>query len=287
MSEKPTSDRTLLEGALNRYVRDQPSSLRRPQEILLLLTILITGLCIRVYNVDGTSLWLDEAFTWYVAKLPVSDLLSLKAVFTRPLFLARKAIHASIPRGIRAKTCVRAGFGTLAIFVVYLTGKRFVGATCGIVAAAILATSSTHVEYSQEARNYSLLFLELAFATYGLLGFIDCHLKAQPTTFRSAAKWIILYFFASLAALYTHNISVYWIFTFGLTVLLLWRPFRLIGTGAVVQWCWLNVLLILLWLPWLASVSTSMGTLSWLDQYGRARPSPHSSACKGLVTSRA
>lgn len=271
MSEKPTSDRTLLVGGLNRYVRDQPSSLRRPQEILLLLTILITGLCLRVYSIDGPSLWLDEAFTWYVAKLPVSDLLSLKADIHPPLYFLLEKPFMQVFPGEFGLRIASAGFGTLAIFVAYLTGKRFVGATCGIVAAAVLATSSTHVEYSQEARNYSLLFLELAFATYGLLGFIDCHLKAQSTTFRGAAKWIVLYFFATLAALYTHNISVYWILAFGLTVLLLWRPFRQIGTGAVVHWCWLNVLLMLLWLPWLASVSTSMGTLSWLDQYGAGK----------------
>lgn len=43
-------------------------------------------------------------------------------------------------------------FGILSVLLVYRVGRDFIGAPVGLMAAAIPAVSSTHMEYSREAR---------------------------------------------------------------------------------------------------------------------------------------
>jgi 4-amino-4-deoxy-L-arabinose transferase-like glycosyltransferase len=248
------------------------------REIIAITSIIVIGGLLRVYRIDALPLWLDEAFTYYASSLPISDLASFKADLHPPIFYL---IEKCILFFGRTEFILRIGpavLGTASISVVYLLSRQFVNPLAGLVSAALLATSSTHIEYSQEARDYTLLFLALAVASYGLIGYLSgsatddssvdrnvrsTSLDNKPQTGR---RWLIIYFFGSLAALYTHNISAYYLLFFNLIALICFWPLRLIGNRSFGRWTMWNVVLAVLWLPWLLSIIGRVDAFGWLPQ---------------------
>ena len=55
--------------------------------------------------------------------------------------------------------------GVLAVGLVYVLGKRLFDTKVGLIGAALLATNSFHIQYSQEARAYSLMVLLTALSS--------------------------------------------------------------------------------------------------------------------------
>ena len=62
-------------------------------------------------------------------------------------------------------------FGVLTIPVVFSIGRLLAGTQVGLIAAALLATSPIHVQYSTEVRMYSLLPLMVSVALWGAVRF--------------------------------------------------------------------------------------------------------------------
>lgn len=248
-------------------------------EMTGIVSIIVVGCILRVYRIAALPLWLDEAFTYYASSLPTTDLASFNADLHPPVFyLFEKAVllFGNTEFILRIGPAI---FGTASIFVIYLIGRQFVGPLGGLVSAALLATSSTHIEYSQEARDYTLLFLALAVASYGLIGYLSGRIAVASSVGRNGksasledeprlgTKWLVIYSFGSLVALYTHNISIYYLLFFNLITLICFWPLRLIGYVSLGHWTMWNVLLCLIWVPWLLSIIGRVDAFGWLSQY--------------------
>lgn len=137
----------------------------------MLIFLILVGGILRFYNLGYNSLWLDEGVTYDFAKLSLVEIVQLttNAVeVNSPLFYALEHCMLIFGNSEFILRFLSALFGTLTIPVVYLIGRDVCGRLGGIVAAALLAFSTFHVYYSQEARAYAtvLFFFSLALLFY-------------------------------------------------------------------------------------------------------------------------
>ncbi|OGE19722.1 hypothetical protein A3J19_05470 [Candidatus Daviesbacteria bacterium RIFCSPLOWO2_02_FULL_41_8] len=127
--------------------------------------IIVFGLILRLISLNQ-SLWLDEAI----------NILAVKN-FSLPGLITQYAIADFHPPGwfiilwfwgkvfgyseisMRIPSVV---FGVIAIFVVYLIGKKLFSKKIGLLAALLLSINPLHIYYSQEARMYSMAALAVA-----------------------------------------------------------------------------------------------------------------------------
>ncbi|MFA6073882.1 MAG: glycosyltransferase family 39 protein [Candidatus Woesearchaeota archaeon] len=123
----------------------------------MIFTILIFAFLLRVINLNQ-SLWLDEATTALVAKMPIYDFFTkfMPADFHPPLYYMIVSLWSKVfgysEIALRIPSII---FGVLTIYVVYLIAKQ-ARLKYPLLPALFLATSGLHVYYSQEARMYAL-----------------------------------------------------------------------------------------------------------------------------------
>ena len=132
--------------------------------------ILVVGAVLRLISLNQ-SLWLDEATSAIVAKMPLTDIFTkfLPGDFHPPFYYVFlhfwTILFGTSEIALRAPSLLA---GILTIYIVYLIGKELSGEKIGLAAGALMATSGLHIYYSQEARMYSLATL---FVTLSVLFF--------------------------------------------------------------------------------------------------------------------
>ncbi len=128
----------------------------------------------RFYQIGEQSLWLDEAFSVWLARHPLQEMLEWVVEIDQHPPLYYTLLHFWVSFFGDSAPAVRALsalIGTVTIPVIYLIGCRLADGdrTVGLLAAAILAISPFHVRFAQEARMYTLLTLNAALAVYALV----------------------------------------------------------------------------------------------------------------------
>ncbi len=124
----------------------------------MIYLILILGLILRLISLNQ-SLWLDEATTALVAKMPIYDFFTkfMPADFHPPLYYMIVSLWSKVfgysEIALRIPSII---FGVLTIYIVYLIAKQ-ARLKYPLLPALFLATSGLHVYYSQEARMYGLV----------------------------------------------------------------------------------------------------------------------------------
>ena len=147
-------------------------------------------------------------------------------------------------------------FAIASVPVIYLLGRRLFDSRVGLTAAALLAVNAYHVQYSQEARSYSLMvFLCLLSSLY----FLKC--LTEPSRRNRVA-----YILSSALAVYAQFFS-------GLLVLVQWvslsfldeeKPAPQMRAGRN-DWRWIGLLVS----PVIAFVATTgAGPLRWVQRPG-------------------
>lgn len=133
--------------------------------------ILLLAGVLRFWNLDGVSLWTDEAITHYQAQLSFSEIMFGGIDYHPPLSMVLQKIWASVfpdPAQARFPAAIF-GIATLAVLMGLL--RDFASRRAALISGLLLALTTGHVYFSQEARMYSLLVLGLAVASWGVLGF--------------------------------------------------------------------------------------------------------------------
>jgi len=156
---------------------------------LSLLVAVVLGLVLRVYRIGGEGLWIDEAFSVWLARQPLGAMVGWVSRVDQhpPLYYA--LLHGwarFVGDGEAGVRMLSALCGTLAIPVVYLLGRRVAGERVGLIGALILAVSPFHLRLSQEARMYTLLTLAATSALYAFVALLERR-EAGPGTRRSLA----------------------------------------------------------------------------------------------------
>jgi asparagine N-glycosylation enzyme membrane subunit Stt3 len=136
----------------------------------------VLGFVLRIYRIGNEGLWIDEAFSVWLARHPLAAMVGWVSRVDQhpPLYYA--LLHGWIrlvgdgEAGVRIFSAL---CGALTIPVVYLLGRRLVDERMGLVGALILAASPFHVRLSQEARMYTLLTLAAASALYAFVVLLE------------------------------------------------------------------------------------------------------------------
>ncbi|MCX6561923.1 MAG: glycosyltransferase family 39 protein, partial [Candidatus Aminicenantes bacterium] len=160
-----------------------------------LLAATVVGLLIRLLNLGGKSLWLDEAFNIAVVKT------GLKALWTQTFETHHPPLHFILQKlwmqGGEGEFWLRllpALCGAAAVPLVYFFGKKVAGKNASLTAAGLVALSPLLVWYSQDFRPYSFVVaLGLAAMTAAVYLFLKPGLLTG-----------IVFAVGMVAAFYTH-----------------------------------------------------------------------------------
>jgi mannosyltransferase len=140
--------------------------------LLLLVLILAFALLLRIKNLGGESLWLDEASSVKLAQLPAHDILDevARTDVHPPLYYLMLhywvRLAGDSERGVRLLSAL---FGTLSILVAYQVASLLFDRSTGLISALLLSVSLLHIALSQEARMYALLCLLSLLSVYFFL----------------------------------------------------------------------------------------------------------------------
>jgi mannosyltransferase len=152
-----------------------------------LLAITVIGGLLRAYQIGFKSLWIDEAFSVWMGRQPIPEMLSwlIRIDQHPPLYylllrfwmqvgdaVGRMATPEWSATWVRALSALAS---TLNIPVLYVLGRRLTGRRMGLLAALVLALSPFHVYLAQEARMYALFCLNVSLALLAL-----AHLLTTP-----------------------------------------------------------------------------------------------------------
>jgi len=230
---------------------------------LFVTVIILGGLVLRLGPVlEQRDYWYDEAFTGILVKQPWGEMNQM--IFDDvhpPLYYWLAKPWASIfdytSFGIRSFSTL---MGLLTIFAVYWIGKRMFDERTGLLAALITAVSPFAIQYSQEARMYSLFGLLMIWATW----FFYKALK-----YNKKIDWTLWGVFGGLA-FYTHYLSLFFFVVFFLTAFLYEYNFNkktLLEALFVIRGFWRGAAIILIffvsWLPYFIPQIIG-GNLGWI-----------------------
>ena len=121
--------------------------------------VLVVAVVLRFWT--SSDLWLDEALTVNIARLPLHEIPSfLRRDGSPPLYYY--LLHFWISMFGTSDVAVRSlsgVFGVITLPLVWLAGKRLGGNRLGWIALLLLASSPFAVRYDTETRMYSLVAL--------------------------------------------------------------------------------------------------------------------------------
>jgi uncharacterized membrane protein len=159
----------------------------------LSLTVVLAAV-LRLAYLGSKSIWSDEAFSIYIAKLPWSSFWHLittseanMAVYY--LLLRPWVCFADAASSVRLLSVL---MSVAVVPVVYWMGCELLSRRAGLIAALLLAINPFDIRYSQEARSYSLLCL---LVTFSFLSFFLCMRRQDQ-------RWSAAYVLSSTLALY-------------------------------------------------------------------------------------
>ncbi len=176
-----------------------------PAIILTLLTFL--AMILRYTPIIWQrDFWYDEAFTGILLKASWGDMNQMIFADVHPplyYWLAKpwSALFGYSPEGIRSFSFL---FGILTVISIYWIGKRMFNTRTGLLAAAITAISPFAIEYSQEARMYSLFGFLFLWSVWFFVRALDNDKRRD---------WIFWGIFAGLSFL-THYLSLFFFIIF-------------------------------------------------------------------------
>lgn len=231
------------------------------------MVIAIVAATFRIYGLQSKSLWTDEAWSLQFAHLDVLQILQLRdnnPPLHNLLMHFWVGTFGDTEFSIRFLSVI---FGILSVIMIYRVGCLLFNAQVGVLSSILLGASVFHVQYSQEARHYTLVaFLSLLsfYFFVALLGRIGGKRRVAVGYVLSNALLLYTYPLASLV-MFVQNV-------YAVTLFFL-SPLRT-GSLSIRKWLGLQFAVIMLFLPWLPILIGQVGKVQggfWVP-----RPSWHS-----------
>ena len=172
---------------------------RMSRRALCFAAVIAVGFALRIVGIERQPLWGDEGLTLLIAQSSVVALFLAPIDPTPGLYYALHKLFIGPDAGVLAARSISLIAGTAAIATIYAVAR--LGRIPALLATMLLALSFPLIDYSQEARAYSLLVL--------LTLLSGCALIWWDRSRRLPA----LLSFATFTTLsfYTHFVSVFWI----------------------------------------------------------------------------
>lgn len=231
-------------------------SLRRINESpYLILAFLLLGWALRLFQITRNSFWVDEGFSVFLASHNIKEIIIGTAMDQHPpLYYILLHYWMVFGRNMFVIRLLSAVLGLAAIPLLYRIASSLFPLRVALGATFLLVISPVHIQYSQEARMYILLFLSTLASTL-----LVWHLVEVPSK-----RFWLGYLFITLVALYTHYFSLFILIFQNLFVLMvsLWqRRSELAG-----KWLLAQGALLLGFLPWVPTLTSQVTQhhLSWI-----------------------
>ena len=244
--------------------RIESVGLNRLSSQYIVLGLVLIGFVIRVVNLEGHSIWIDELITRRRALISWPEMMDDLAFDQLPLYYGLLHIWVAVAgQSFFAMRFFSVIFGTLVVAVMYVTGARLYGKSTGMLIALVAALSPFLVFYSRMARAYSLLWFLVLLALY-----VGLRLMVRP----QIPLWIA-YGLLSVAAMYTHFTASVVISVISMFLLLvLWRDHNAIRAWVATHVSVFLLILPILWkVPGLVDLESRPGTGIGLTPWQIAR----------------
>ena len=175
------------------------SILSYPNNIVIGITVIATFFSF--LQIGQKSIWLDEAFSIFFAKLPWGDfwaLLSAKELNQGLYYVLLKfwLIFGDSEFAVRDLSAL---FSIASIPVLFALANRLFGVRAGLISVLLLSVNAFFVEYAQETRGYSLVFFLVVLSSYFFV---------RVTEDSSNKKMFCGYVSISALAVYAHFFGV-------------------------------------------------------------------------------
>jgi mannosyltransferase len=152
---------------------------------LLVLLLTLAALAIRLLDLGGQGLWYDEAYSVFIARLPLAQ--AWQALVADgvhpPLYYALLRFVLLFGDSEFAVRLPSAVAGALTIPLVYAIGQGSAGRRAGLFAAGLLVVAPFHVWQSRDARMYALLGLLWAACLLSYLSMVRRRSRAAAALF--------------------------------------------------------------------------------------------------------
>jgi uncharacterized membrane protein len=232
-----------------------------------LLVVVALGTALRIHRIGREGLWIDEAFSVWLARRPWGEMVRWVVRVDQHPPLYYTLLHGWIRvfgDGEGSTRLLSALLSATTLPVIYALGQRLVDERVGLVSALILATSPFHVRFAQEARMYALLTMSGSLALWAAMRLLSggrgvaSGVDGEGTA-SGGAGWVGYVVFTA-TMLWTHNAAILFPIALNLFVLVrslipgLFRccgPYRKLPRAAWRRWLLAQIGVLLLWLPWL------------------------------------
>ena len=214
---------------------------------LLLPLILLTALLVRLWQFTAIALWHDEAFSALLIRMPFAEMMQRIALDVHPPFYywLLRAWAYLFGEALWSLRGFSVFFGVATVLMIYVFVKSLFGAKAeklALAAAALLAVNPFHIQYSLEARMYTLGTFLIVLSSWLLV-------KALKT---NQWRWWLFFALLTAAEALTHYFLLFSIAGQGLFILIFWlKKYRPLFGGQNLRWLWSLAIAGLLYLPWL------------------------------------
>lgn len=221
----------------------------------LLVLILLIAAAVRLVAIHF-SLWLDESASLAFARQPLSHLWGewMLRETNPPLFYTLlKGWQAIAGTSDAAARLLPIAIGLAGVWGMFLLGRAIGGGRAGLLAAALLALSAIHVDYSVQLRGYGLAHGGVIFACLGMVRFLQDR----------GPKSLLFYVVGAAVALYGHTTLALFVALANVAMIVLLRRNRV----KLAQWIAANAALALAWGWWAWITIRQLGqphNFSWI-----------------------
>lgn len=225
----------------------------------LLFIITLLGAILRFYGLTHESFWLDETASAIWAHKPIAEILQMQGEVHPPLYYLLLSfwvkIFGSSDFSLRS---VSALFGTVSIPLLYFTARElFKNKNTALIAALFLAVAQFHLQYSQEARSYTMMVLLVIASMFSALRFL------KTGSFKSA----VLYILVSILLLYSHNFGAFFLITQNIFFLIFKKEFSV----SFKRWILIQTIIAIAFLPWIGVMQRQAAAIEgsyWIEVPG-------------------
>jgi hypothetical protein len=156
-----------------RSVPHSPQGASSPLELGLLALIAGLAAVLRFHSLAAKSFWFDEGVSVAIARLDWYNFARILWRREANMSFYYLLLHYWLQFGgsesfVRTLSVL---FATASVPAIYLVGRHLFDSRVGLIAATLLAVNAYHVQYSQEARSYTLMVL---FCLLSSLYFLKC-----------------------------------------------------------------------------------------------------------------
>lgn len=223
------------------YEASDPAAGHTRITVALLLIVLLLATGLRLYHLDGQSLWNDEGTSVSVAQRDPATIVRDAALDIHPplyylLLNGWTRLFGTTEAAVRMLSVL---LGIVLVAQIFGLGHTLSGPRFGLVAAFLAAINPFQVYYSQEARMYILIAVLAAGAVWGFVRYAQT--RAWP--------YLLALALLEAAGLYTH-------YSFGFIILIINLAFLVTlrrGTAlrGLLPWLASQIAVLILYLPWL------------------------------------